>query len=198
MFNMAKISTYPTLYHEMLQLNISVFKYNGFLNPEQMKSGVLNWSTGNRPTGKASVTVSTLNGQPYIELSYSFNNTPINYKIWLTSTPSNLNNGKIWYFLCPVTNKRSRILYLADGAFLNREALKNCMYEKQAYSRKQRRFDILCNSITKPDELYEQVNKKYFKKTYAGKPTKKYLRIMEQIQKAESIPYHEIKRAMFS
>ena len=35
-----------------------------------------------------------------------------------------------------------------------------------------------------------------FKTTYAGKPTKRYLRIMEQIQKAKSITYHEIEQAM--
>ena len=32
----------------------------------------------------------------------------------------------------------------------------------------------------------------------AGKPTKKYLKLTQQIQKAESIPYHEIERAMLS
>ena len=43
------------------------------------------------------------------------------------------------------------------------------------------------------DKLYTKLYKKNFKKTYAGKPTKRYLRIMEQIKKAESIPYQDIK-----
>jgi hypothetical protein len=48
----------------------------------------------------------------------------------------------------------------------------------------------------KSDKLYEELYSKHFKKTYAGKPTKRYLRIMEQIQQAESIPYHEFERAL--
>ena len=43
------------------------------------------------------------------------------------------------------------------------------------------------------DKLYTELYKKNFKRYYAGKPTKRYLRIMEQIKKAESIPYQDIK-----
>ena len=46
------------------------------------------------------------------------------------------------------------------------------------------------------DKLYKQLYSKHFKKFYAGKPTKKYKRIMEQLQKAESISYQEIERLM--
>jgi hypothetical protein len=46
----------------------------------------------------------------------------------------------------------------------------------------------------KSDNLYSELYEKNFKKTYAGKPTKKYLRIMIQIQKVESIPYHDIEK----
>lgn len=46
------------------------------------------------------------------------------------------------------------------------------------------------------DKLFEQLYKKHFKKHYAGKPTKKYLRLTRQIQKAESISFQEIKRLM--
>jgi hypothetical protein len=48
------------------------------------------------------------------------------------------------------------------------------------------------------DQLFEQLYKKHFKKQYAGKPTKKYLKLIQQIQKAESIPYHEIEKALMS
>ena len=48
------------------------------------------------------------------------------------------------------------------------------------------------------DQLYEQLYKKNFKKQYAGKPTKKYLKLTQQIQKAESVSYHEIEQAMLS
>jgi hypothetical protein len=48
------------------------------------------------------------------------------------------------------------------------------------------------------DQLFEQLYKKHFKKQYAGKPTKKHLKLTQQIQSAESMPIHEIERALMS
>ena len=72
------------------------------------------------------------------------------------------------------------------------------MYKIQIESKKSRYLDKTLGTYFRTEQLFEQLYKKHFKKQYAGKPTKKYLRIMEQIQKAESIPYHEIERAMLS
>ena len=60
------------------------------------------------------------------------------------------------------------------------------MYESQTQSKKYRQLDKSVGAYLKADELYSQLYQKHFKKTYAGKPTKKYLRIIEQIQKTES------------
>jgi hypothetical protein len=70
------------------------------------------------------------------------------------------------------------------------------MYETQTQSKKSRYLFKVLDPYFKSDNLYSELHKKHFKKTYEGKPTKKYLRIMEQIQKAESIPYYEIERAL--
>ena len=72
------------------------------------------------------------------------------------------------------------------------------MYGTQTQSKKSRFFNKTLGVYFKSENLYSELYKKHFKKTYAGKPTKKYLRIMEQIQQTESIPYHEIERAMLS
>jgi hypothetical protein len=37
---------------------------------------------------------------------------------------------------------------------------------------------------------------KHFKKQYADKPTKKYMKLSQQIRRAEIIPLHEIERAL--
>ena len=116
----------------------------------------------------------------------------------LVSVPSNLGKGVIWYFVCPHTGKRCRKLYLADTYFYHREAFKGCMYEKQTQSKKSRYLDKTIGAYFKSDQLYEQLYKKNFKKQYAGKPTKKYLKLTQQIQKAESVSYHEIEQAMLS
>jgi hypothetical protein len=195
---MPKPHTFPTLYNEALQISISKLKGWGYLDPEQFKSGTLNWSRNGNPTGSISIQVNTHSEQPYIELDYKYRDEPRNYKVRLVSMPSNLGKGLIWYFLCPQTKKRCRKLYSIGGYFLHREAFNGCMYETQTQSKKYRQLDKTLGAYFEIDNLYEELYKKNFKKTYAGKPTKKYLRIMEQIQKAESIPYHEIERAMLS
>ena len=195
---MPKPYTFPTLYNEALQINISKLKDWGYLDPKQIKSGTLNWSSNGIPTGSISIMVNTQTARPYIELDYKYRGEPRNYKLYLITTPSNLNRGKIWYFICPQTNKRCRKLYLIGGYFLHREAFKGCMYETQTKSKKYRQLDKTLGAYLRSDKLYSELYKKNFKKTYAGKPTKKYLRIVKQIQKAESIPYHEIERAMLS
>ena len=193
---MPKPHTFPTLYNEALQIHISKLKGWGYLDPKQIKRGTLNWSRNGSPTGSISIQVNTHSEQPYIELDYKYRDEPRNYKVYLTSTPSNLNRGEIWYFICPQTKKRCRKLYSIGGYFLHREAFNGCMYETQTQSKKYRQLDKTFGAYFKSDNLYSELYKKNFKKTYAGKPTKKYLRIMEQIQKAESIPYHEIEKAM--
>jgi len=195
---MPKPQTFPTLYNEALQIHISKLKGWGYLDPEQVKSGTLNWSRNGNPTGSISIQVNTHSQQPYIELDYKYRDEHRNYKVYLTSTPSNLNKGEIWYFICPQTEMCCRKLYSIGGYFLHREAFKGCMYETQTQSKKNRGLLKYLNPLFESDNLYSELSKKNFKKTYAGKPTKRYLRIMEQIQKAESIPYHEIERAMLS
>lgn len=195
---MPKFPTFPTLYNEALQISISKLKGWGYLDQEQIKSGTLNWSRNGKPTCSISIIANTQSKQPYIELDYKYRGEPRNYKVYLTSTPSNLKRGEIWYFICPQTNKRCRKLYSIGGYFLHREAFNGCMYETQTQSKKNRQLDKTLGAYFKSDNLYSELYKKNFKKTYAGKPTKKYLRIMEQIQKAESIPYQEIERAMLS
>ena len=195
---MPKFPTIPTLYDEVLQLSITKLKEWKYLNPEQIKSGTITWSRNGNTTGSISIKVNTHSEQPFIELDYKYKDEPRNCQIQMVSVPSNLGKGLILYFLCPQTNKRCRKLYLIGGYFLHREAFKNCMYESQTKSKKYRQLYKKLGAYFKSDNLYSELYKKNFKKTYAGKPTKKYLRIMEQIQKAESIPCYEIERAMLS
>lgn len=193
---MPKSYTFPTLYNEALQIRISELKDWGFFNTEGYNKGKLNWSRNGNPTGSISIQVNTHSEQPYIELNYKYKDKTRNYKVYLTSIPSNLNSSKVWYFICPQTKKRCRILYSISGYFLHREAFSGCMYQTQTQSKKQRQTDKILGVYFKSDNLYSELHKKNFKRYYAGKPTKKYLRIMEQIQKAENISFHDIESAI--
>jgi len=145
-------------------------------------SGTLTWSSNGEKTASISITVST-NERPYIELDYKYNDEPRKYKVWLVTIPSNLGKGKVWYFLCPQTHKRCRKLYSIVGYFLHREAFKGCMYDSQTKSKRWRQMDRVYGSYFELDNLYEELYSKHFKTHYNGKPTKRYLKLLKQINK---------------
>lgn len=193
---MPKPHTFPTLYDDLKTVSISFLTKQGYLKPNQWQSGTITWSRNGIKTGSISIRVNTQSESPYLELDYKCNKAPINYRVQLISTPSNLGKGIVWYFVCPQTGKRCRKLYLADTYFYHRSAFKGCMYEKQIKSKKYRQLDKTLGAYFRTDQLFEQLHKKHFKKQYAGKPTKKYLKLTQQIQSAQRMPYYEIERAL--
>lgn len=195
---MPKPHTFPTLYDDLKTVSISFLTKYGYLKPNQWQSGTITWSRNGNKTGSISIRVNTEPESPYLELDYKCNEAPINYRVQLVSALSNLGKGVVWYFVCPHTGKRCRKLYLADTYFYHRSAFRGCMYEKQTQSKKYRGLDKTLGVYYRADQLYEQLYKKHFKKQYAGKPTKKYLKLTRQIQRAESIPAHEIEQALLS
>ncbi len=188
---MPKFPTFPILYDDVLQLSITNLREWHYLEPEQIKSGLIHWNINGNQKSNIAIRVNTQSKQHYIELNYLYNNTPRNYKIQLVTKPSNLGIGQIWYFKCPVTKKHCRKLYLINGYFLHREAFNGCMYKTQIQSKKAREIEKKLRPLLKTDYLCEQLNKKYFKKVYAGKLTKRYLRLMEQVKKASKITVEE-------
>jgi hypothetical protein len=92
------------------------------------------------------------------------------YKIYFTSAPSNLGRGKVYYFVCPISNKRARILYKCYGSLYwkHREAYNNRIYyDSQLYSKKyytNGRFWDLTHDL-------EELNKRIVKTHYKGKET---------------------------
>jgi hypothetical protein len=195
---MPKPHTFPTLFDEVKTISISFLSEQGYLKPNQWQSGTITWSCNGNKTGSISIQVNTQSEPPYLLFDYKRNEALINYKVQLVSAPSNLGKGVVWYFVCPVAGKRCRKLYLGDTYFYHRSAFKGCMYEKQTQSKKSRYLDKTLGEYFRSEQLVEQLYKKHFKKQYAGKPTKKYLKLTQQIQKAESIPIHEIERALLN
>lgn len=195
---MPKPHTFPTLYDEALQINISNLKKWGYLQLEEKKSGTVTWSRNGNKTGSISITVSTNKYQTYLELDYKYGNEPRKYKVTLVAIPSNLGKGLIWYFLCPATKKRCRKLYSIDGYFLHREAFKGCMYDTQTKSKKWREIEKVYGSYFDADRNFEELYSKHFKKFYAGKHTKRYLKLIKKIDSVEKIPDMEIEKKLLN
>lgn len=179
---MSKTSTFPPLYNEVLQMNSTKLKKWRYFEAGQTKSGTLNWSLNGTHTASISIRADMIHQPPYIELDYKYFDEPRKYKVQITSTPSNLCKGEIWYFICPITKKRCRKLYSIGGYFLHREAFNGCMYESQTQSKKYRELTKNYGALFENESIYETINSKHFKKTYAGKPTKKYLKLIQRIE----------------
>jgi hypothetical protein len=192
---MSKRYTNPTIYDNLKTVTIAFLKTHKYLEPGGYKGGNIIWTRNGQPDGNIDIKVSTLEDNSYLELDYQANGTPINYRVKLVTIPSNLGKGFIWYFLCPATGKLCRKLYLAGNYFYHRTACRG-MYEKQTQSKKLRDFEKMFGSFDS-ERLYTQLYKKNFKKTYAGKPTRKYLRLSNKIDMAERVPQINIISRFF-
>jgi restriction endonuclease S subunit len=98
---MSKCHNFPTLYDNCKIINISDLKLWEYLNPNQVKSGVLTWSRNGEKIGSISLIVNIYTGSPYMELDFICNKVPVNYFVQLITIPSNLGRGVVWYFICP-------------------------------------------------------------------------------------------------
>jgi uncharacterized protein (UPF0332 family) len=94
----------------------------------------------------------------------------------------------MWFFVCPVTGKCCRKLYLYGTHFLHREAYKGLMYESQIQSQRTRGMFKVFESVYVKDEVYDELYKKHFKTYYNGKETKRYKRIINKINIADRYP----------
>ena len=189
---MPKPHTFPTLFDECKKLTISDLKRWNYLKPNQNLNGVITWSRGGEKTGSISIVTYTSPEENYIELNYRSNGTPINYRVQLVTMPSNLGKGLIWFFRCQRTGRKCRNLYLADTYLFHRKAFRNCMYDCQTQSHKNRILLRLFDRLTKKENAYGKIYSKHFKKQYNGKPTRRYLKLIKQISNGEGISETEL------
>jgi hypothetical protein len=184
---MPKFTTFPTLYDDALILSITKLKEWGYLEPGQRKRGSVTWSRNGNKTGEIDIAVFTDLETPYLYLDYLFRGKEMKYSINLVSVPSNIGKGRVWYFLCPHTGKRCRKVYSIGSQFLHREAFSGCMYESQTRSLKNRVLIRQYDRYFAGEKGYEKIYSKHFKTHYAGKPTKRYLKLLKQIKQSEGI-----------
>ena len=133
------------------------------------------------PAGNIDLIIDTR--EMYIELDYRFGDEPRHYRVQLVSVPSNLGKGRIWYFLCPQTSKRCRILYGVEGWFFHRSAFRGCCYDRQTLSKQYRLLDYTI--FPRQIEINEQLRK--CRKTYRGKPTRRYQNLIRRLGKCDDM-----------
>lgn len=184
---MPKPYTYPTLLDEVRTFSISDLKEWGYLKSGSTNRGTIRWSCNGSETGSIHIFSNMIEKPSYIQLSYYSNDEPVKYKVYLTSIPSNLGVGKIWYFRCPHTGKRCRKLYGAGKYFLHRAAFPHAMYDSQTYSKQTRQLLKPMRIAFEKDELHKELCSKGFTTHYNGKPTKRYKQIKKRLMEIRMI-----------
>lgn len=183
---MARPSNYPTTYEERKPISITDLRKGKYLLPDTWRSGTVTWSRNGIVNGTISIIVDMTVASPYLELNYKWQEQSRKYKVPLIQVPSNLGAGYVWYFLCPLNNKRCRKLYLIDGYFQHREAIKG-YYEKQIQSKYYRYLEKVYGPMLRTDWLYERLHSRHFRKFYNGKLTKQYVKIKKLLETASRV-----------
>lgn len=179
----------------MLSLNIKKFREWGFLKYGFIKDGYITWSIDDEITSRLSYTIHFFEINPYLELRYSIDDIDYKYSIYFECVQSNLDKGVVWYFICPKSNKRSRKLFLYNGYFVNRKST-HAIYDTQTKPKSYRLMEKTFGAYFDIENYYEEIYSKHFKKFYKGKPTKRYKRLLELIDKAEYITAEQLERSM--
>jgi hypothetical protein len=162
---------------ESLRIELSSLLKDKIIRKGHVIKASINWSNG----GSIGITTSNTEDGKYIDLRYNQtdregNATNYDYRVWLTSVPSNLGKGEILYFCCPVSGERCRILYSAYGypKFKSREAYTNRLYYNCQWQSKN---DYWNTRYHDTKVLLEKLKNTPTKRTYKGKPTKHQRRI---------------------
>ena len=116
----------------------------------------------------------TLNDLQRIEMAYT--------------TKRGITKGIEWYFICPVTLRRCRKLYLVDGIYKHNSLIKGfARLNKPAWFKEGSIMNEVLHKKQNQINASKLLEKPYFKKYYNGKPTKLYLKCLKHIQDADGI-----------
>ncbi|WP_299465389.1 hypothetical protein [uncultured Microscilla sp.] len=180
---MIKPSSSPVMYTDFLQLSLGMLKKEGFFEVGQWIRGSFELKHCYSPSLQTMLEVNLYSTNPYLELRYNYNGKSRYTKIDLVNIPSNLGKGKVWFFVCPVTGKHCRKLHYVNGYFMHRTAFKG-FYRGQIESKASRWMYKAVNDMVKGQAAQKMILSGKVLGSYAGKPTKRYLRLQKQIAKA--------------
>lgn len=164
---------------QVQRIEINYLQKKGYLR-QKRRAFVLSWNN----ESEILVQYSESEKETYLRLNYVLTNRDkerkeYDYKIQIEFIPSNLGKGRVPYLVCPVTQKRCRILYRAYGSptWKSRESYNNKLfYPSQVSSKLSKMNDKFWQSHRNIEALYKNVRNQTH---YNGKPTRRHLRYLK-------------------
>ena len=175
---MGRYSTGAITTNEVIRIELSYLLKNKYIEKGCIKQLNLSWTNG------SNITVITCykDDDKYIRLIHTTTNNrtgeskDYDYKIKLTTIPSNLGIGEIVYFLCPQTGRKARILYKCYGSEIwkSRFSYKTRIYYQSQIASK---LNVYNDKFWKLERLIEKIEPTVRKQQYKGKATRLMTRI---------------------
>lgn len=170
---------------EAMRLEIGFLLKNRYIARGCEWSGNISWTNGSVIGYHSKLTEEDQEIRlVYYTTSQSGERNDLDYTIQLTSIPSNLGRGEIWYFVCPQTGRRAKILYKAYGSlhFKSRNAYHNRIYYSSQTASK---LGLSGDRYWELERRLEKLKPLIRKAHYQGKETKLSRRIRNLEAKKE-------------
>lgn len=175
---------------DALVFDLSNLTKGGFLRPGSFRTTSWNWTrNGEEKVAEVAVFICFLETEKYIRFMYNISHrgepeTNYDYKVLLHSKPSNLGKGQVLYFVCPISGRLCRKLYLAYNSpyFKCRQAYNARIYYFLQQSSKMARTNDQYFHFKRKLEAMDNGRGAY---KYAGKLTKRAERIIRTLQKRD-------------
>lgn len=100
--------------------------------------------------------------------------------------------GIVWFFICPVTGKRCRKLHLINGRYIHSSIIKGYHRNIKPLWYSGTLMDNLLKKVQRKINAEKTIESKHFKAYYNGKPTKKYLKCLNQIKAGGNVSMMDI------
>jgi hypothetical protein len=168
---------------ESQKLDLPVLCHQGIIQKNRIISGLI------ALTGSITINYisSYTDDEKYFRVMHTINSNGVcetsncDCKIELLTIPSNLNQGEILYFVCPITGIKARILYWSDenNSWQSRFAFDHRLYYKSQLSSK---LDYHEDRYRHLKRQLQRLNQQVKKEHYRGQPT----RLQQRINNLES------------
>jgi len=170
-------------------MSISFLKMHDYLSENSCRPGGISWKNCyGEETSSIGIVVSTFEGEKYVRFYYTVTNrssgekTDYDYKVALTTTRCNFGGVRYW-FICPLSRngvycgRRVGMLYSPPGSHYY--GCRHCFdlsYESRNESRLGRIGQL--GYLLKAERQIEELSSRVKRSFYAGKPTRKYRRLI--------------------